>query len=112
MESEQAVVGRDVEARAQARLGLVYEFERREHVHHFAADHIIVVEALVTRTHYDLIARAAEMCAHYGELVDKHALDLGILLAIHLGRGSSIRVPLETQNKHVMVYLEKAERLA
>ena len=85
-ERDQPIIGRDLERGAYASLLVFVQcFDRRRHAHNLARMHVIVVEALVTRAHYNLVAaKLGEMSRQYGKLLDKDRLYFGVLFAIDL----------------------------
>jgi hypothetical protein len=53
-------------------------------INDFSSHHVVILEALVSRSHYDFLSVRAEVCGVDRISVNKHALDLGILLTINL----------------------------
>lgn len=87
-EGQETIVGRDLEVRAERGLVVLVEGAHgRTHHDELAGEHVVIVEALVTRAEYDLVAGAArEVRRHDRKAIDEDALNFRILFAVNLYR--------------------------
>ena len=84
-EGDETIIGRDFKRGTNATaLELIDGLDGRCYVDDLASDHVIVIEALVSRAKNDFLAVLCEMSSQYRILVDEYGLNLGVFLSVNL----------------------------